>query len=281
MFLEEFSLNTANMFAPPQTVCQEAPRLPEPRSLIGGGASLFLASDLFPACSLRRRLRVERAPLNTLAPGQTALFSGEGLDQFDQDVFIACLLSGVRGQKPVRRSLRELLRVMGRRQTPEQLGRLEASLFRLGSARLELTDQRFGCCIQLVESVLLDRESGVCRVQASREVISVFRHGEDLESLARLRFSLGTRPLTKWLAGLVFALGGDNCLLDLERLRVLCGRGKIPARVFAGQALPALSTLVDMGYIQSAVQCEEGRVMIAGRPGRPGQLKPNECQLVW
>lgn len=278
MFLEEFSLNAADVFAQETFRVQDGPTLPYAQSLLEGGASLFLASGLFPASSLRRRHRLERVPLTTQNLGQTVFYSGECLDQFDQDVFIACLLGDMRGQKPARRSMRDLLSTVGRRHTPEQLRRLEASLFRLGSARIELGDTRFGCCIQLVESVLVDRVYGVCRVQASPEVKAAFRDTGDLETLARVRFSLGARPLTKWLAGLIFVLAGDTCLLDLERLRTLCGREKIPPRVFAGQALPALSTLVDMGYIHCVGQFENGRVMVSGRPGRSS---PNECQLVW
>jgi len=278
MFLEEFSLNAADVFAQETFRVQDGPTLPYARSMVDGGASLFLASDLFPACSLRRRRYLERAALNVLPQGQTALYSGESLDQFDQDVFIACLMGEIRGQRPARRSMRELLHTVGRRHTPEQMARLEASLFRLGSARIELGDSRFGCSIQLVESVLVDRVYGACRVQASPEVKAAFRDVGDIEALARVRFNLGARPLTKWLAGLVFVLGGQSCRLDLERLRILCGREKIPPRVFAGQALPALSTLVDMGYIHCVGQFERGRVMVESRPGRS---RSNECQLVW
>lgn len=278
MFLEEFSLNAADVFAQETFRVQDGPTLPYARSMIDGGASLFLASDLFPACSLRRRRHLEHAALTVQSQGQTALYSGESLDQFDQDVFIACLMGEIRGQRPARRSMRELLHTMGRRHTPEQMARLEASLFRLGSARIELGDTRFGCSIQLVESVLVDRVYGACRVQASPEVKAAFQGVGDIEALARVRFNLGARPLTKWLAGLVFVLGGQDSLLDLERLRNLCGRGKVPPRVFAGQALPALSTLVDMGYIHRVGQFGQGRVTVECRPGHS---RANECQLVW
>jgi hypothetical protein len=278
MFLEEFSLNAADVFAQETFRVQDGPTLPYARSMIDGGVALFLASDLFPACSLRRRRHLERAALTVQTQGQTALYSGESLDQFDQDVFIACLLGEIRGQRPARRSMRELLRTMGRRHTPEQMARLEASLFRLGSARIELGDTRFGCSIQLVESVLVDRVYGACRVQASPEVKAAFRDVGDIEALSRVRFNLGARPLTKWLAGRVFVLGGQSCLLDLERLRILCGREKIPPRVFAGQALPALSTLVDMGYIHRVGQFGQGRVTVESCPGHS---RANECQLVW
>ncbi|MFP5220841.1 MAG: hypothetical protein ACLGSA_00990 [Acidobacteriota bacterium] len=278
MFLEEFSLNATDVFAQETFRVQDGPTLPYARSMIDGGASLFLASNLFPATSLRRRHHLERAELMVQTKGPTALYSGESLDQFDQDVFLACLLGEIRGQRPARRSMRELLRTVGRRHTPEQLARLEASLFRLGSARIEFGDSRFGCSIQLVESVLVDRVYGAFRAQASPEVKAAFRDVGDIEALARVRFNLGVRPLTKWLAGLMFVLGGQSCLLDLERLRILCGREKIPPRVFTGQALPALSTLVDMGYIHRVGQFEQGRVTVESRPGHS---RANECQLVW
>jgi len=278
MFLEEVTLDASEIFHHPALQVQDTPVLPAPGSLLGAGASLFLASDLFPASAVRRRKRLERATLQVLSPSQAATYSGECLDQFDLDVFLGCLLRDLRRQKPVRRSMRDFLRLLGRRPTPSYMVRLEASLLRLANGRIALADRRFGCCVQLVESVLVDRDQGVCRAQASPEAIAAFREVEGLETVARLRFSLGQRPLTKWLAGLISVVGGEACLLDLNRLRVLCGRGATDSAVFAGQALPALATLVDLGYIQSMRQCQNGRVMVVRHGGRN---RAAECQLVW
>jgi hypothetical protein len=278
MLLEEFTLDASEIFYHPSIQTQDTPVLPAPGSLLGAGASLFLASDLFPASAVRRRKRMEREALHVLTPSQAALYSGECLDQFDLDVFLGCLLRDLRRQKPVRRFMRDFLRQLGRRPTPSYMARLEASLLRLANARIELADKRFGCCIQLVESVLVDRDQGMCRAQASPEAVAAFREVDGVEALARLRFGLGQRPLTKWLAGLISVVGGEACLLDLDRLRVLCGRHSSDPAVFAGQALPALSTLVDLGYIQSMRQCQNGRVMVVRHGGRNRAV---ECQLVW
>ena len=278
MFLEEFSLDAVEVFQPPLFQDSSTPVLPAPGSLLGAGASLFLASDLFPARAMRLGKRLERAPLNVLSSAQSAAYSGESLDQFDLDVFLGCVLKDIRKEKPVRRSMRDFLRTLGRRPTPSHLARLEASLFRLASARIELADQRFGCCVQLVESVLVDRKHGVCRIKAAPEAVAALRETEGLEELAKLRASLGQNPLTKWLAGLISVLGGETCLLDLERLRILCGRHSASLAAFSDQAVPALSTLADMGYIHSTNQCPNGRVMVVRRAGRSAA---SECQLVW
>lgn len=278
MFVEEFSLNAAEVFQLPLSPDTVTPPLPCLGSLLGVGASLFLASDLFPACSSRRGNRLERAPLNVVPFVQSAVYSGERLDQFDLDVFLGCVLKDIRKEKPARRSMRDFLRTLGRRPTPPCVARLEASLLRLAAARIELADQRFGCCVQLVESVLVDREQGVCRVKAAPEALAALGETERLEELAKVRLRLGQRLLAKWLAGLITVVGGESCLLDLNRLRDLCGMRSASMANFSDRALAALSTLVDMGYIHSTHQSPNGRFMIVRHTGR--SVAP-ECQLVW
>jgi hypothetical protein len=277
MFHDDFPSQELGMFIfPPLNM--DGPPFPDALSPTGLGASLFLASDLFPARSLRHRRRLERSPLNALPPDRIPLYSGESLDQFDQDVFLACLMSDLRGRKPSPRSMRDVLRLIGCRPSAAQFTRLENSLLRLASARVELADNRFGCCIQLVESALVDRERGLFRVQTSPEVQSCFKNAKGLDAMVRLRFSLGRKHLTKWLAGFIFALGEEACHLDLERVRILCGREKTTPETFAEQALPALYFLVDAGYIHNLSRCPNGRIMIARCPGKSGS---GECQLVW
>jgi hypothetical protein len=278
MFVEEFSLNAAEVFQPPVSPDTVTPPLPSLGSLLGAGASLFLASDLFPASSVKRGNRLEHAPLNVLSSVQSATYSGERLDQFDLDVFLGCVIKDIRKEKPARRPMRDFLRTLGRRPTPSGLALLEASLFRLASARIELADQRFGCCVQLVESVLVDREQGVCRVKAAPEAVAALGETGRLEELAKLRLSLGQRLMAKWLAGLITVLGGESCQLDLNRLRGLCGMHSSSMVFFPDRALAALSTLADMGYIHSTHRSPNGRVLIVRRTGRN---VTSECQLVW
>lgn len=278
MFLEEFSLDAAGVFPPPPIPVQDAPALPAPGSLLGTGAALFLGSNLFPARTIRKRHHLSRVSLNVVAGGRSALFTGESLDQFDMDVFLCCVLKTLRREKPVRRSLREFLQLLGRRPSPVAVRRLESSLFRLASARIELADSRFGCCAQLVESVLVDRELGMFRAQASPEAVAALRDIEGLGRLARLRFGVGPGPLLKWLAGLILVLGDEACLLSMERLSSLCGWEGYDLRIFSARALPALRSLVDIGYIHSMSQCPDGRIMIL--PGA-GRRRAAECRLVW
>lgn len=277
MFLEEFALDAAGVFEPPPLNRDPAPDLPIPGTLLGAGGGLFLACDLFPALHVRKRARAHRQPLNVL-PGQApARYCGDVLDQFDMDVFLGCAVKELSRGRPGRHVMRQFLSGIGRKATPSYVARLEASLFRLASARIELDDSRFGCCLQLLESVLVDRGLGVCRVKVSAEALAALRRVEGVEALAALRFGLGPRPLTKWLAGFLCSLGSEAALLDLERLRLLCGRSATDPAVFAGQALPALRTLADMGYIASFRQRPDGRVVVLRHPGRRG---PGQCQIV-
>jgi hypothetical protein len=278
MFLEEFTLDAAGVFPPPPVAAQDAPALPAPGSLLGAGASLFLGSDLFPARILRKRRHLDRAPLSVLWGERPALYTGESLDQFDMDVFLGCVRKALRRERPVRRSQRDFLRMMGRKPSTATARRLEASLLRLASARIELTDRRFGCCVQLMESVLVDRELGVFRAQASPEALAALGGVEGLERLARLRFTCTGGPLFKWLAGLILVLGNEACLMSLPRLRALCGFEGSDMKIFAARVLPVLRNLMDMGYIHCVSQCPDGRVMIHAKEG---VRRAAECSLVW
>lgn len=278
MFVEEFSLDAVGVFEPPAFNGSAAPPLPPAGNLLGAGASLFLASDLFPACQVRNAERRAHQGLTVLPGMPGAFYSGDGLDQFDLDVFLGCVLKDIRKDKTAPRSMREFLRDIGRRATPSYMARLEGSLLRLAKARVELDDRRFSCCVQLLESVLVDRKLGVCRVKASPEAVEALDRPGGLESLARFRFGLGQRPLTKWLAGLLWILEGEACLLDVEKLRLLCGRHTTDPLVFAGQVMPALGTLVDSGYIASVRQWMNGTLMVSRNPGRNCATG---CQLVW
>jgi len=278
MFLEEFSLDAVGVFQPPPFTVRDTPLLPAPGTLLGTGASLFLGSDLFPARSLRKRRRLDRWPLTVVSESHSARYSGEILDQFDMDVFLGCVLKALRRETPVRRPMREFLKQLGRRPTPLYTRRLEASLFRLSSARIELDDRRYGCCVQLLDSVLVDRELGVFRAQASPEAVAALRGVGSLDRLARLRFGYGRRPLLKWLAGLILVLGGKPALLDLDRLRALCGNGDCDPRIFSARAVPALRSLVDMGYIHSMRPCRDGRILVMfNARGK----KAAECRMEW
>ncbi|GFK92194.1 hypothetical protein NNJEOMEG_00015 [Fundidesulfovibrio magnetotacticus] len=276
MFLEEFSLDAAGVFPHPGLAPTVHRSLPGAEAL--PGAALFLASDLFPAASLRRRRRLEREPLAMAGEGLPAWYTGESLDQFDQDVFLACVLAALRGEGPAGGSMRRFLAVLGRRATRACLSRLEASLFRLATGRVELRDQRFNCCVQLLETVLVDREQGVFRAQASPEAVDALRDVEGLGQLARLRYGMVPGPLSKWLAGYIQAVGGGQLLLDPAEVRALCGQQTADLRIFSARASAALRSLEEMGYIQMMIHFHDDRIMI--RRGN-GDAAPSPRGPAW
>ncbi len=276
MFIEEFMLDAAGVFQDrPGAAAGEGAHM-RPGLLLGPGPSVLLASDLFGAFCARRREVAQGASLNLLAQGVGARAYGERLDQFDLDVFLYVILAAVRGANPVIRPLRDVLRAVGQKPVSGLAARLEASLRRLASTRLEVSGADQCCLVQLAESVLVDVRTGMMRVRPGQEAVEAFAQVTGLERLVTLRRDLGRRQLTKWIAGLLSVLTADVCLLDPARLRVLSGLSAQDPEIFFARVQAALSTLVDMGYVRGVNRHYD--CFIVFRHG--GRSRAQECHLV-
>lgn len=235
---------------------------------------LILASDLFAARNPGPRPWIENMPLATCWDGADIRFSGERLDQDDLDAFLGCALFAFRdnGRSGAARfhlrDLTRLLRPRGRRFAGR---RLERSLWRLASARLEIEDAAGHMHIQarLLNTLLCDRVAGVCAVDVSPRILEGLRGAPAVERLLAVRLPLASSAFHRWLAALL--AHGPACLrLELPALRRLSGLTRQPMPAFRIRAIAALQDFLDLGIIAAIEPAGPDRLVVA-RPVARGE----------
>lgn len=235
---------------------------------------LILASDLFAARNPGPRLWLEGVPLATCWEGAVIRFSGERLDQDDLDAFLACVLLAFRdgGRTGAARfHLRDLTRLIRPRGRRFAARRLERSLWRLASARLEIEDAAGHTHIQarLLNTLLCDRVAGLCAVDVSPRIMEGFRGAAAVERLLAIRAPLAASAFHRWLAALL--AHGPACLrLELTALRRLCGLTRQPMPAFRIRAIAALQDFLDLGSIAAIEPAGPDRLVIE-RPVARGE----------
>ena len=227
----------------------------------------YLASNLFAARFGGDRETCCRKPLVTLEAGPGIRFSGERFDQDDLDVFLACLEPALAntGAGTARFEANRLLRRLGRRVDGPGRRRLTASLWRLEAGRLELADAGRRACIRLFNTVLVDRQGGWCMVEVHAQALGALAAMPGLAGLLRDRPGLKGCPLSKWLLCFGRALP-EELVLDLHRLRALCGCPEETHARFTGRVRAALDRLADNGYLTGMVIGPDGLLRSSPAP---------------
>lgn len=226
----------------------------------------YFASNLFAARPSDHREICCRKSLATFDAGPGVRFSGERFDQNDLTVFLACLervlAHGDEGK--ARFDANRMLRRLGRRVDAAGRHRLAASLWRMEAGRLELADAQLRACMRLFNTVLVDRQDGMCMVEVHAEVLRTIRTMPGLTAFIRDRLDLKGGPLTKWLLGFACVLPED-CLLDLHRLRGLSGCPEETHARFAQRVHTSLDCLTKMGYLSDTIIRPDGLLLIRRR----------------
>lgn len=235
---------------------------------------LILASDLFAARNPGPRAWLDDIPLATCWEGAAIRFCGERLDQDDLDAFLGCVLLAFRepgksGAARFRlRDLTRLIRPKGRRFDAR---RLERSLWRLASARIEI-EESAGCVrmqARLLNTLLCDSTAGICAVDISPRLMEGFHNAQVVERLLAARAPLGSAPFPRWLAGLLSH--GPACVcLELGALRRLSGLSRQPMPAFRVRAIAALQDFLDLGYVAAIEPAGPDR-LVAKRPVARGE----------
>lgn len=237
-------------------------------------AGLVLASDLFSARNPGPRTRLEEAPVASCWDGATIRFCGERLDQDDLDAFLGCVLlafreSGRTGAARFRlRDLTRLIHPKGRRFDAR---RLERSLWRLASARIEIEEEA-GCVrmqARLLHTLLCDRAAGICALDVSPRLMQGLRSAQAVERLLAARAPLGSAAFPRWLAALLLN-GPATQRLDMTALRRLSGLTRQPMPAFRVRAIAALQDFLDLGYLAAIEPAGPDR-LVAKRPVARGE----------
>ena len=240
----------------------------------GRMAGLILASDLFAARNPGPRPWIDDLTLATCWEGAVIRYSGERLDQDDLDAFLGCVLLAFRnggrtGAAQFRvRDLTGLIRPRGRRFATR---RLERSLWRLASARIEI-EEGAGCVrmqARLLNTLLCDTAAGICAVDVSPRVMEALRYAPAVERLLASRAPFGSAQFHRWLAGLL-SHGPAAVRLDLAALRRLSGLTRQPMPAFRVRAIAALQDFLDMGLIAAIEPVGPDR-LVAKRPIARGE----------
>ena len=234
---------------------------------------LVMASDLFAARSWSPRQWQEGVALETCWPGAAIRFCGERLDQDDLDAFLGCLLLAFRGQAKgsARFSLRDLARLIRPKARRFDARRLERSLWRLASARIDIEDAA-GCYViqvRLLNTLLCDRAAGICALDVSPRMLAAFDDAARLERLLATRAPLGSDGFARWLAAFL-SYGPAALRLDFGALRRLSGLPRQPMAAFRLRAVAVLQDFLDLGAI-AAIESAGPDRLIVSRPAARGE----------
>ena len=273
MYHDEIGFDAMTLTSPldsaPQTCAADSLEQGLSERLLG----LVMASDLFTARGSSPRQWQEGVALESCWPGAAIRFSGERLDQDDLDAFLGCLLLAFRGQAKgsARFSLRDLARLIRPKARRFDARRLERSLWRLASARIDVEDAS-GCYalqVRLLNTLLCDRAVGICAVDVSPRMLAAFGDAARLERLLAARAPLGSDGFSRWLAA--FLSHGPAALrLDFLALRRLSGLTRQPMAAFRIRAVAALQDFLDLGAI-AAIESAGPDRLIVSRPAARGE----------
>jgi len=188
-----------------------------------GVPNAFLRSALFGVVRRGRRAMVKDAEI--AAWGDTKIkFTGEQLQQSDQDVWMACVEACKRaGRTEVVVGQRELLRLTGRKGRDTK--RLFADLERLAFAGIKVASARHTYVGTLIHDATRDEKTGEIALSINPKMAALFGSAGATHIEAEQRHAL-SGDLSKWLQG--YAISHKSSyrkphLIGLEKLQVLCG----------------------------------------------------------
>ena len=234
---------------------------------------LVLASDLFAARGgAPRQSPRESAPVTACWPGATIVAGGEALDQDDLDAFLGCLLLALRS--PLRGSARFFLRDLARLTRPKarrfDARRLERSLWRLASCRIDVEESGGGYALQLrlLDAVLCDRRAGLCAVDVGPRMLAACGDAARIERLIAARAPLAD-GFARWLAGFL-SFGPAALRFDFAALRRLSGLSRQPMAAFRVRAVATLQDFLDLGAIAAIESAGPDRLVVS-RPAARGE----------
>jgi hypothetical protein len=168
---------------------------------------LFFASELFQGQYVRRRVRVRDYPIQSTCAHRTLHYTGVRLDQFDQDVFLACAARFPRQKSSAPRTrkmdLRGLAREVLERAGAAEKRRVAESLRRLESGRIKIRDGRFTCYLQPIQKALFDDKAGFCLIELNPEMLISLQRLDNLQGFVRERFQLPKVSMDRWLHGVM------------------------------------------------------------------------------
>jgi len=214
---------------------------------------LFFASELFQGRYVRRRVTVRNYPIESTCTDRSLRYTGVRLDQFDQDVFLACArrfpaqnASAPQAQKlDIGRLTRELLRSAGNGERQ----RIVASLRRLESGRIKILDGRFTCYLQPIQKALFDDEAGLCLIELNPEMLRSLQRLGNHQAFIRERFRLPKVSMDRWLHGVMHC--SSHICIPFGGLPALSGNANAqPAQV--GKSLNRLRASVRLDHLSIA-----------------------------
>ena len=187
-----------------------------------GIPNAFLRSALFGVVRRGRRAMIKDAEI--AAWGDTSIrFTGEQLQQSDQDVWMACVEACKRaGRTEVVVGQRELMRLIGRKNGNSK--QLWSDLKRLIFAGIEVEAERFSYAGTLIHSAVKDEQTKKIVLSINPQMAALFGAGAT-HIEAEQRHAL-VSELSKWMQGYVLSHKSSYRkphLIGLDKLQVLCG----------------------------------------------------------
>lgn len=224
---------------------------PKERKLISPKPAVLLASDLFMASRVRKRVFVMDHALHLVSSSRTARFTGERFDQYDLDVFLTCVKLAMGSSTPgnmLRIKTSRFLAAMGKRPGKAARDILIESLGRLESGLIQITDSKYSSTTRLLSRLLVNHDGTELILEPNQEITAIFKQTPGYHSFARERSSAGMDAVGKWLHGLTWSVKGQF-LIDFDTLKSLSGLvSKSDAAVKAG-TVKALAHLRDLGLV--------------------------------
>ena len=164
-------------------------------------------------------------PIQSTCTGRTLHYTGVRLDQFDQDVFLACAARFPRQKSSAPRTrkidLVGLTREVLKRAGAADRSRVADSLRRLESGRIRIRDKRFTCHLQPIQKALFDDKAGHCLIELNPEILISLQRLDNLQSFVRERFLLSKVSVDRWLHGVMHY--SDRICIPFAGLPALSG----------------------------------------------------------
>ncbi|WP_419787045.1 hypothetical protein [Pseudodesulfovibrio sp.] len=195
---------------------------------------LFFASELFQGRYVRSRARVHDYPIQSTCSHRTLLYTGERLDQFDQDVFLACAARFPRQTSSapcaLKIDLRSLAREVLKRAGAADRRRVADSLRRLESGRIKIRDGRFTCYLQPIQKAMFDIKADLCIIELNPEMLRALQGLDNLQGFVQERFRLPKVSMDRWLHGVMHY--SDRICIPFAGLPALSGNADaLPVQV--------------------------------------------------
>ena len=193
---------------------------------------LIFASGLFQARYLRRRQALSSVQVQSTCSARSLSYSGESLDQFDLDVYLACARYAPRQVNPVPAALKVDLsataRTLLRAATTPAKQRVLGALRRLEAARIRVSDSRFTYDLQPMHKVLHDSKTDRCLVELNPEILRSLQSVGNLNIFINDRFRLGMKGVDRWLHAVLHFSPG--LCIPFGGLAGLAGNAEMPPR---------------------------------------------------